>query len=120
MLYVYRLLTYMGLSVELPMILEMDNQGAIDIVNNWSSSGRTRHMDLRMKYLREMKEANIIRCIWCPGKNNEADTLTKNNSGPDFEKHNRKFVGMDEYILHEKEKGSESTTLKGEGVRFRV
>jgi hypothetical protein len=60
MLYVYRLLKDMGLKVELPMILEIDNQGTVDIVNNWSSSGRTRHMDVRYKFLRELKEANVI------------------------------------------------------------
>ena len=80
------------------MILEMDNKGAVDIVNNWSSTGRTRHVDLRIKYLRELKEANIIRCVWGPGEENEADTLTKNNGGPTFEKHNKAFVGEDEYM----------------------
>ena len=53
MLFVYRLLSNMGLKVALPMILEMDNQGAIDIINNWSSTGQTRHIDARLKRLRE-------------------------------------------------------------------
>ena len=34
MLYVYRLLQSLGLEVELPMILEMDNKGAVDLANN--------------------------------------------------------------------------------------
>ena len=68
----------MDLVVELPIILETDNQGAIDIVNNWSSSGRTRHIDCRLKFIRELKEANILRVIWRPGKDNESDALTKN------------------------------------------
>ena len=45
MLFVWCLLTDMGLKVTLPMILESDNQGAINIVNNWLSSGRTCHID---------------------------------------------------------------------------
>jgi hypothetical protein len=98
MLSVYRLLKDMGLSVELPMILEIDNQGAIDIVNNWSSSGRTRHMDVRYKFLRELKEANVLRCVWCPSGESESDTFTKNLQGPLFFKHNKKFVGDDEYM----------------------
>ena len=33
-LYVYRLLLSIGLKVKLPMILEMDNKGAVDLANN--------------------------------------------------------------------------------------
>ena len=44
MLYVYRLLESIGLSVELPMLLEIDNKGAVDLANNWSMGGRTRHV----------------------------------------------------------------------------
>ena len=96
-LYVWRLMTEMELSIELPMILETDNEGVTDIVNNWSSTGRTRHIDVRYKFLRELKEANIIRVVWCPAGQNEADTFTKNLRGPAFNKCNEHFVGEDEY-----------------------
>ncbi len=32
--------------MKLPVILEMDNKGAVDIANNWSIRGRTRHVDI--------------------------------------------------------------------------
>jgi len=35
MLYVQHILESMGLKVKLPMILEMDNRGAVDLANNW-------------------------------------------------------------------------------------
>ena len=41
MMYTYCTLTSVGLSVELPIVLEMDNQGAVDLANNWSGEGRT-------------------------------------------------------------------------------
>ena len=41
MLYVYRLMDSIGLSVDLPMLLEMDNKGAVDLANNWSMGGCT-------------------------------------------------------------------------------
>jgi hypothetical protein len=37
----------MGLNVKLPMALEIDNKGAVDLANNWSIGGRTRHVDAR-------------------------------------------------------------------------
>ena len=35
------ILEFMGLQVELPMILEIDNQGAVDLASNRSAGGRT-------------------------------------------------------------------------------
>ncbi len=34
MLHVFRLMDSIGLSVELPMLLEMDNKGALDLAKN--------------------------------------------------------------------------------------
>ena len=87
MLYIYRLLSNIGLKVKLPMVLEVDNQGAVDLANNWSVGGRTRHVEVRQYFLREMKEQGLIVVKWCSGDSNESDLFTKNLGGPDFEKH---------------------------------
>ena len=93
MIYAMKILLSMGLLVELPMILEMDNKGAVDMANNWSVGGRTKHMDVRYLWLRELKEQGIIRVIWTSGESNDADLFTKNLPGPVFHKHAVKFVG---------------------------
>jgi hypothetical protein len=59
MLYVWHILESMGLKVKLPMILEMDNKGAVDLANNWSIVGRTRHVDVRQCFLWELKESKV-------------------------------------------------------------
>ncbi len=41
MMYCYRIITSLGLKVELPMVLEMDNKGGVDLANNYSVGGRT-------------------------------------------------------------------------------
>ncbi len=41
MLYVYRLMDSIGQTVELPMLLEIDNKGAVNLANNWSMGGET-------------------------------------------------------------------------------
>ena len=105
---VHRFLSDMKLKVQKPMILECDNQGAVDIFNNWASSGRTRHMDVKVKFLRELKEASLIRTVWCSMHDNEADIYTKNVSGPVFGKHIKKFVGYDEYSQSSQGEGAET------------
>ena len=87
-----------GLQVELPMILECDNKGAVDLANNWTAGGRTRHVDVRQNWLRELKEEGILRVQWIPGSENNADMHTKNLGGPSFEKFCKVYYGHDEYM----------------------
>jgi hypothetical protein len=97
MLYTKRVLESMGLKVELPMVLEMDNKGAVDLANNWSVGGRTRHIETRQLFLRNLKEDGVMKIKWISGESNEADLFTKNLPGPLFNKHVKKYCGDDEY-----------------------
>ena len=45
------------------MILEVDNKGAVDLANNWNVGGRTRHIDVRYWFLRELKEKSIVKTV---------------------------------------------------------
>jgi hypothetical protein len=35
----------MGLKVKYPMVIQVDNEGTKDLMNNWSIGGRTRHIE---------------------------------------------------------------------------
>ena len=87
MLYGKRFLESLGLQVELPMVLYMDNKGGVDIFNSWSIAGNTRAISVRFAFIRELKEAGVLKIEWIEGKKNSADLFTKNLSGPDYEKH---------------------------------
>ena len=79
------------------MILEMDDKGAVDLANNWSVGGRTRHVDVGNHFLRELKDMGLIQCRYVAGPENDADIFTKDVTAAIFEKHIPKFVGVDEY-----------------------
>lgn len=98
MMYVYRVVTSLGLEVESPMILEMDHKGAVDLANSWSVGGRTRHIDARNHYLRDLKDQGLLLVRHVPEDENETDIFTKNTATQMFEKHIKKFVGEDEYM----------------------
>ena len=55
MLYLYQSLESIGLHLELPMVVEMDNSGAVGIANSWNFGGCTCHVDLRSYFLCELK-----------------------------------------------------------------
>jgi hypothetical protein len=82
LLFHYRLLTDIGLSVKLPMVLEIDNKDAKDLICNWSAGGRIRHVNIRQYFLRDLKEDNMVKVIWIPTLDNSADVFTKNLYGP--------------------------------------
>ena len=92
-----RVLESVGLKVQKPMLLYIDNKGAVDYVNNWSTSGRMRHVGIRLSFMRELKEQNLIHVVWCKSEDMPADLFTKNLSGPLFSKHTKRFCGDDEY-----------------------
>ena len=54
MMFVKNILESMGLETELPMRLEIDNKGAVDLVHNFSVGGRTKHMEIRLLWMREL------------------------------------------------------------------
>jgi len=105
MLFEMRILESIGLKVKLPMILEVDNKGVVDLANNWSVGGRTRHATVRTNFLRELKEQGLLRVVWIPTSVNSSDLFTKNLTGPLFEKHASVYVS-----------GGDSADSQGESV----
>ena len=96
MLFGMNVLTELGLKVKMPMILRMDNRGAVDMSRSWNINGRNRAMGVRICYLRELKEEGLIDIEWISSEENPADLFTKNLDGPTFEKHTKFFWGEEE------------------------
>eukprot|EP00957_Ditylum_brightwellii_P164411 12516808-Ditylum_brightwellii.AAC.1 len=87
MLMAIMIMNCMRLKVKLPMILYLGNKGAKNLANNWSVSGRTRHIEVKQYFLHELKEAGLIECRWKSGNGMRSDISMKNCPGPLFEKH---------------------------------
>ncbi len=93
MLYQKNTLESIGLKVEYPMVLEMDNRGAIDLINSFNVGGCMRHINVKQCFLRELKEAKILVVKWIPGSENEADIFTKNLDGPIYKRYADLLLG---------------------------
>ena len=98
MLYIYRLLESLELEVKLPMVLEMDNSGAVDIANSWSVDGRMRHVDVRNYFLHELKDQGLLVIRHITGESNDDDIFTKNVTSVIFDRHMPLYVGHDKYV----------------------
>ena len=63
-----------------PSLILGDNEGALALVKNRQSGARTKHIDIRPHFLRDLWEDGIMRVGHIPGDENEADICTKNVS----------------------------------------
>jgi hypothetical protein len=100
MLFIMRIVESMGLQVEKPMLLEIDNKGAKDLINDWSVRGRLRHIEVKQFFLRELKEQGLIVVEWLASEDNTADMMTKYLGGHNFVNHKLTVCSNDEYYAY--------------------
>ena len=67
--------------MDIPVIME-DNTGAIKLNHNAEFHKRTRHIDIKYHFIRELVEKNKIRIIYINTKHQLADPLKKPITGP--------------------------------------
>lgn len=64
--------------------LYCDSQPAIAIVNTAGSHGRSKHMDVKYKYLAERVESKDVRMLYVSIADNVADMMTKSQPNATF------------------------------------
>lgn len=69
-----------------PIELNLDNQVAIQLNANPVFHQRTKHVDIKYKYIRKVAESNKITVKYCPTEDQLADLLTKSLAKPRFNK----------------------------------
>ena len=87
-----QLLDTIGIPLQLPIAVRVDNVGAMFLANNFSVGQRTKHIDIRAHVVREYIEEGILTIIFVRTDDNDADIFTKNTSEETFKKHSDKMV----------------------------
>jgi hypothetical protein len=91
-IFVKQLVASMGITIAFPIIIKVDNVGAIYIANNHTTGQRTKHIDIRQHFVREYIEDGILKVVFVKFEGNDADIFTKNTTEELFNKHSKKFV----------------------------
>jgi hypothetical protein len=60
-----------------PTLFHVDNQGLVEKLDHFGSNSKTKHLDIKMKWLRDLKAENEISVKLIPSEVMIADTLTK-------------------------------------------
>ena len=87
LLYLQNILRSLGFVIGLPMIVEVDNIGAIYLTHNASSSVCTRHVDLQFHFVRKFYQQGILQVVFVNTKMQQPDIMTKNVNPVTYERH---------------------------------
>ena len=82
--YLYQMLRSMEIKVPLPIKVQVDNVGSIWLANNSSMSERTKHVDLRAHFLRDMIKDQVIEINFAKSAENDSDVMTKDQQGQQY------------------------------------
>jgi hypothetical protein len=114
--FLLQLMESIGIKVELPVVVNVDNVGAFFMADNASAASRTRHVDARYHFVREYVEDGIIKIVFVRSGLNRADCFTKNTSSDIYDKHKDMYIVQKSYLDdHWCEHGR---VLKYRGIEF--
>ena len=77
------------------MTVRVDNVGAIFLAENATTSQRTRHIDIRYKWVSEFIENGEIEVIFVKTLENDADIFTKNVSSSVNDRHVERMMKIE-------------------------
>jgi hypothetical protein len=85
--FVSMLLNEMSKEAKTPSIIREDNTGALFLVDNAQLGNRTKHIDTRYHFVRDMVKSEELQAVYVRSELNHADMCTKNLPRDKYEKH---------------------------------
>ena len=90
-LYIARMMEFLDNQVDYPIVVNVDNIGAIYLATTAKTGNRTKHIDTRYHFVREYVEKGILKIVFVRSADNVADVMTKNLGRESFEKHTKSW-----------------------------
>jgi hypothetical protein len=90
--FIYQILTSIGIQVLLPIVIYVDNVGAIFLEENVTATNRTKHVDIRYHFVREFIYDGFLKIIFVQSKYNSSDIFTKNLSSDLYHYHKESHI----------------------------
>ena len=103
--FVAQILLFLGVPLELPVQVRIDNVGAIFMSENVTSSGRTRHVDTRWWFVNQLQDEGLVKVSFARTNDNVSDVGTKNVNKETYEEHAPKLLlYKNEIVDHDESK----------------
>ena len=93
LIFVLQLLKAMKINVTLQIVVNVDNMGTVFMSKNINTTGHSKHIDERTKYVNEYVEDGVLKIVYVKSEENDAAIFTKNFGSELHGKHTVKLVG---------------------------
>ena len=77
LMFIRSVCVFLGVKLDLPIKVNMDNMGEIFMSNN-DGLKKSRHIDIRYHFIREFVEEGLVKIVFVKRGDNKADVFTKN------------------------------------------
>ena len=94
--FVMKIVEDLGLELQRPVTVRVDNVGAMFLAENATTTQRTRHIDIRYKWVSEFIENGDVEIVFVKTAENDADIFTKNVSGDLNERHVKQMMHLED------------------------
>ena len=81
--------------VHKPSVIYKDNQGVVFLLNNRQVGIRTKHINIRNHFLRDMMEDKDIDIQYILSEDNPVDIITNNTFEADFVRHMNRIASVE-------------------------
>ncbi len=85
----------------MPIQLRVGNQAAIATIMSEVSSSKTKHVDIKLKYIKELNRLKLVLPCYVTTTNMKADLLTKIMHAPTFVRQKWTMIGINDPGNHE-------------------
>ena len=72
-LFVAQILEFLNVKVKHPIMVQVDNVGAIYMANNQTTRQKTKHVDVHYHFVREYIDDGMVQIVFVKSKDNDAD-----------------------------------------------
>jgi hypothetical protein len=84
-------------SIQLPIVVRVDNVGAIFMSESHSTTGKTKHIVIRHNFVRQYVDEGFLKIIFVKSEDNLSDGYTKNTNTEVYKKQHGEFVADKSY-----------------------
>ena len=91
----------MKVPVKTPIICHADNMGAIFMAENAAATPKSKHIDIKAKFVTQFVADKFIKVIFVKSENNVADIFTKNVQFKVLGKHDKNFIWTEKDLKNE-------------------
>src|SRR5210317_981678 len=85
--HIKQILKFLGIGYKKPTRIFVDNTEAIFLANNWVTSSRTKHIDVKYHFICETIDDGPIEVVYICTRENPADMFTKNLNSDKYKYH---------------------------------